>query len=96
MSEAKMNKAISKTRLILAPVTISAFLLTTPAYAAAPGITGPNFSLTAQAEFLTQPDGTAVVATALRENEGPFVIEVCWRRFDGIVLTTARVRRGVR
>jgi 4'-phosphopantetheinyl transferase EntD len=43
-----------------------------------------------------QPDGTAVVATALRENEGPFVIEVCWRRFDGIVLTTARVRRGVR
>jgi FtsP/CotA-like multicopper oxidase with cupredoxin domain len=71
MSEAKMNKAISKTRLILAPVTISAFLLTTPAYAAAPGITGPNFSLTAQAEFLTQPDGTAVYSWGYGCNGAP-------------------------
>lgn len=38
-----------------------------------------------------RPDGTAVVVQALRENEGPFAVEVRWRRFDGLVLTTARV-----
>jgi enterobactin synthetase component D len=36
-------------------------------------------------------DGTALVTAALPGDEGPFVIEVRWRRFDGIVLTTARV-----
>jgi enterobactin synthetase component D len=44
-----------------------------------------------------RPDGTAVVTPYLREDlrarEGSFVIEVRWRRFDGIVLTTARVER---
>jgi enterobactin synthetase component D len=40
------------------------------------------------------PDGTAIVTPYLREGEGPFLIEVQWRRFDGIVLTTARVTRG--
>jgi 4'-phosphopantetheinyl transferase EntD len=37
------------------------------------------------------PDGRARVTTGLRDHEGPFVIEVRWRRFEGIVLTTARV-----
>ncbi len=35
--------------------------------------------------------GTALVSASLPASEGPFVIEVRWRRFDGIVLTTARV-----
>src|SRR5947209_7330060 len=35
-------------------------LLAPAAYAAAPGITGPTFNLTAQAAFITQPDGQAV------------------------------------
>jgi enterobactin synthetase component D len=39
-------------------------------------------------------DGTALVTPGLPANEGAFVIEVRWRRFDGIVLTTARVTRG--
>jgi enterobactin synthetase component D len=39
-------------------------------------------------------DGGAVVTPHLRDGEGPFVIEVRWRRFDGIVLTTARVERA--
>jgi enterobactin synthetase component D len=39
----------------------------------------------------TQPDGSARVSSALRNGEGPFAIEVRWRRFEGIVLTTARV-----
>jgi enterobactin synthetase component D len=38
-------------------------------------------------------DGTALVTAVLADGEGPFVIEVRWRRFDGIVLTTARVTR---
>jgi 4'-phosphopantetheinyl transferase EntD len=38
-------------------------------------------------------DGSAVVRPRLREGEGPFSIEVRWRRFDGVVLTTARVER---
>ncbi len=36
-------------------------------------------------------DGTALVVPGLRAQEGPFAIDVRWRRFDGIVLTTARV-----
>jgi 4'-phosphopantetheinyl transferase EntD len=39
----------------------------------------------------TLPGGGAVVAARLRPNEGPFDIQVHWRRFDGLVLTTARV-----
>jgi enterobactin synthetase component D len=39
-------------------------------------------------------DGTARVAQGLRAQEGPFAIDVRWRRFDGIVLTTARVTAG--
>jgi enterobactin synthetase component D len=38
-------------------------------------------------------DGTARVTPGLPAGEGPFAIEVRWRRFDGIVLTTARVAR---
>ena len=38
-------------------------------------------------------DGTALVTASLPDSDGRFVIEVRWRRFDGIVLTTARVTR---
>ena len=38
-----------------------------------------------------RPDGTAVVRETLSSGEGRFVIEVCWRRVEGLVLTTARV-----
>jgi enterobactin synthetase component D len=38
--------------------------------------------------------GGARVVPALKAGEGPFAIEVGWRRFEGIVLTTARVSRG--
>src|ERR1700752_4360325 len=34
--------------------------LAPPAQAAAPGITGPNFNLTAQPAYLSQPDGQSV------------------------------------
>jgi FtsP/CotA-like multicopper oxidase with cupredoxin domain len=53
-----MKKAISTTQLLLA--TIMALLLTATAHAAAPGITGTTFNLTAQPAYLNQPDGQAV------------------------------------
>jgi len=60
MRAMKMNNTISKTRLFLAPLVAVAF--TAAAYAAAPGITGPTFNLTAQPAYLTQPDGASVYA----------------------------------
>jgi FtsP/CotA-like multicopper oxidase with cupredoxin domain len=41
-------------------VAVVLLLLTATAFAAAPGITGPIFNLTAQTAFITQPDGSAV------------------------------------
>jgi 4'-phosphopantetheinyl transferase EntD len=38
-------------------------------------------------------DGGASASWRLRPGEGPFAIDVRWRRFDGVVLTTARVDR---
>ena len=54
-----MNNAISKTQLLFA-ILLTALLLAPAAFAAAPGITGPTFNLTARADYLTQPDGAAV------------------------------------
>jgi enterobactin synthetase component D / holo-[acyl-carrier protein] synthase len=39
------------------------------------------------------PEGGAAVRAVLKGGEGPFAIDVTWRRFDGVVLTTARVSR---
>jgi FtsP/CotA-like multicopper oxidase with cupredoxin domain len=58
MSETKMTKSISITRLLLASAL--ALFLAAAAHAAVPGITGPAFNLTAQPAFLNQPDGNAV------------------------------------
>jgi FtsP/CotA-like multicopper oxidase with cupredoxin domain len=54
----KMKRTISQSRLFLAPMVAVAIAAT--AYAAAPGITGPTFNLTAQGAYITQPDGQAV------------------------------------
>jgi FtsP/CotA-like multicopper oxidase with cupredoxin domain len=54
-----MKKMILKTRF-LAPVVAMAMLLTATAFAAAPGITGPTFNLTASAAYITQPDGQMI------------------------------------
>ena len=53
-----MKNTISQTRLFLLPMV--AVALTATAYAAAPGITGPTFNLTAQTAYITQPDGASV------------------------------------
>ncbi len=59
MRPMKMMNAILKTRLLLAGVLALTSLAAT-AHAAAPGITGPTFALTAAPAYLTQPDGQAL------------------------------------
>jgi FtsP/CotA-like multicopper oxidase with cupredoxin domain len=54
-----MKKAILKAVRFLGPAVLG-MLLTAAAFAAAPGITGPNFYLVASPAYLNQPDGNAV------------------------------------
>jgi FtsP/CotA-like multicopper oxidase with cupredoxin domain len=71
MRATNMKKAISKTRLLPALVVAVAVLLTATAYAAAPGITGPIFNLTAQPAFTSQPDGAMVYSWGYGCNGAP-------------------------
>jgi hypothetical protein len=59
MRETTMKRAISKSVRFLTLMPVVMWLAAT-AFAAAPGITGPTFNLTAQQAFLNQPDGEAV------------------------------------
>ena len=59
MRPMNMKNAILKTRLLLAAM-VAVASLTATAHAAAPGITGPTFNLTAQPAYLSQPDGQSV------------------------------------
>jgi len=58
MNATNKKMMISKTRLL--GLLVLALLLASTAHAAAPGITGPTFNLTAQAAYLSQPDGASV------------------------------------
>src|SRR5436190_19534448 len=60
MSALTTIKATSMKRLLPLVTAAAALLLTAAAQAAAPGITGPAFALTAQPAYITQPDGQAV------------------------------------
>jgi len=60
MKPMNKEKTISMTRLLPLAMAALALLLTASAYAAAPGIQGTAFNLTAKAAFLTQPDGQAI------------------------------------
>jgi FtsP/CotA-like multicopper oxidase with cupredoxin domain len=55
-----LKKNIPMTWLLPAAMLSLALLLPMRAHAAAPGITGPTFNLTAQPAFLNQPDGSTV------------------------------------
>jgi FtsP/CotA-like multicopper oxidase with cupredoxin domain len=66
-----MNKKIAKTQLLLALMVAVALLLAPAAQAAAPGITGPTFNLTAQPAFITQPDGSFVYSWGYGCNGAP-------------------------
>jgi FtsP/CotA-like multicopper oxidase with cupredoxin domain len=56
----RINMKNANTQLLMAAVVTIALLLAPVAYAAAPGITGPTFNLTAQAAHISQPDGSLV------------------------------------
>ncbi len=58
MNATNTKMMISKTRLFV--LLVLALLLSSTAHAAAPGITGGTFNLTAQAAYLSQPDGASV------------------------------------
>jgi FtsP/CotA-like multicopper oxidase with cupredoxin domain len=60
MRPTKMKRAITMTRLLPVLTITLALLLTATAFAAAPGITGPSFALTAGPASITQPDGAMV------------------------------------
>jgi FtsP/CotA-like multicopper oxidase with cupredoxin domain len=60
MTGTKTKMAISKTPLLLTALVAAALSLSATAYAAAPGITGPTFNLTAQPSYISQPDGQSV------------------------------------
>src|SRR5436853_5131771 len=71
MSAANMKNAISTKRLLSVVAATAARLLTAAAQAAAPGITGPTFNLTAQAAAISQPDGLAVYSWGYGCNGAP-------------------------
>ena len=65
-----MKTATFRTKLFLAPVAATLFLAPV-SFAAAPGITGPTFSLTAQQAYLNMPDGNAVYSWGYGCNGAP-------------------------
>ena len=60
MRATNMKRAITMTRIATLLTIALAVFVTATAYAAAPGITGPSFNLTAGPGALTQPDGGMV------------------------------------
>jgi FtsP/CotA-like multicopper oxidase with cupredoxin domain len=66
-----MKNATLKTRLFLTLMVAVTLFLTPPVFAAAPGITGPTFNLTAQQAYLNQPDGEAIYSWGYGCNGGP-------------------------
>jgi FtsP/CotA-like multicopper oxidase with cupredoxin domain len=66
-----MNMKNANTQMLLALIVTVALLLAPAAYAAAPGITGPTFNLTAQPAFLSQPDGQLVYSWGYGCNGAP-------------------------
>src|SRR5256884_1489790 len=71
MRETNMKKAISMSKLLPVVMLALATLFTATAHAAAPGITGPIFNLTAQTAYLTQPDGQAIYSWGYGCNGAP-------------------------
>jgi FtsP/CotA-like multicopper oxidase with cupredoxin domain len=71
MSAMTMKKATSMNRLLAFVMMPAALWLTAAAHAAAPGITGPTFNLTAQPAYLNQPDGQAVYSWGYGCNGAP-------------------------
>ena len=71
MRTMNMKNGISKRQLLLGMMVAIALVLAPAAFAAAPGITGPTFNLTAQQAYLNQPDGASVYSWGYGCNGAP-------------------------
>jgi FtsP/CotA-like multicopper oxidase with cupredoxin domain len=71
MRATNMKRAITMTRIATLLTIALALFVTATAYAAAPGITGPSFNLTAAPGALTQPDGGMVYSWGYGCNGAP-------------------------
>jgi len=71
MDQMKRNVVPSTIRLLPLLVAALAISLTATAYAATPGITGTTFNLTAQAAYITQPDGRMLYSWGYGCNGAP-------------------------
>ena len=71
MSALITKKATAMNRLLPWAMTAAAWLVTAAVHAAAPGITGPVFNLTAQPAYISQPDGQAVYSWGYGCNGSP-------------------------
>ncbi len=60
MSQMNTKRLITLAGLLPVVLAAATLLFALPAHAAAPGITGPTFNLTAQPAYITQPDGAMV------------------------------------
>ena len=60
MSQMNTKRLITLVGLLPAVLAAAAVLFALPAHAAAPGITGPTFNLTAQPAYISQPDGAMI------------------------------------
>src|SRR6266581_8550595 len=66
-----IKKATSMKRLLPLSCVALTVLLSAAAQAAAPGIAGPTFNLTAQTAYLSQPDGQSIYSWGYGCNGGP-------------------------
>ncbi len=71
MSSTRMTKATAIHGLLALAAMAGSVLLATAARAAAPGVTGPTFNLTAQPASLNQPDGQQVYSWGYGCNGAP-------------------------
>ena len=71
MRPMNMKNATFKTKLFLALMVAATLFLAPVSFAAAPGITGPTFNLTAQTGYLNQPDGEAIYSWGYGCNGSP-------------------------
>src|SRR5436305_13495729 len=60
MIQMNTKRLITLVGLLPAVLAAAAVLFALPAHAAAPGITGPTFNLTAQPAYISQPDGAMI------------------------------------
>src|SRR3989440_6745134 len=73
MSQMNTKRLITLVGLLPVVLAAAAVLFALPAHAAAPGITGPTFNLTAQPAYISQPDGAMIYSWgyALRTGFAP-------------------------